>query len=136
MYSSESPRYKVTVRAGLLCAACDIPASRKLCGFLGHQAHRGCSRCLKRFSGGFGSQDLSGFDRENWPKRDIITHRQYVDKIKKAKSGQEKSRLESVKGIRYSALPYLNCIRYNIVDPMHNLFMATAKRMMKIWWAK
>ena len=64
MYTSESPRYKVTVRARLFCAACDILASRKLCGFLGHQAHHGCSRCLKMFSGGFGSQDCSGFDRE------------------------------------------------------------------------
>ena len=38
-----------TVRAALLCTACDIPAARKLCGFVGHGANKGCSRCLKSF---------------------------------------------------------------------------------------
>ena len=134
MYTSESPRYKVTIKARLFCAACDIPASRKLCGFLGHTARLVCSRCLKKFKGGFGSLDYSGFDRENWPQRDMTTHREHVDKIKQAKSGQEKSNLESEKGVRYSSLlelPYFNCIRYNVVDPMHNLFMGTAKKMIK-----
>ena len=34
----------VVVRAALICTACDIPASRKVSGFLGHNALRGCSR--------------------------------------------------------------------------------------------
>ena len=139
MYTSESPRYKVTIRARLLCAACDIPACRKLCGFLGHNAHKGCSKCFKTFKGGFGRQDFSGFDTDSWPQRDIISHRQHVEQIKKANSGQQKSKLESEMGVRYSALldlPYFDCIRYSIVDPMHNLFLGTAKRMMKTWRAK
>ena len=40
---------QVVVRAALLCAACDIPASRKTCGFVGHGAYRGCSKCLVEF---------------------------------------------------------------------------------------
>ncbi len=43
----------VSVRGALLCAAADIPAARKLCGFLGHSAKLGCSQCLKPFPGGF-----------------------------------------------------------------------------------
>ena len=39
----------VTVRAALLCVACDLPAARKVFGFLGHNAALGCSRCLKSF---------------------------------------------------------------------------------------
>ncbi len=31
---------QVVVRAALLCAACDIPAARKTCGFVGHGARR------------------------------------------------------------------------------------------------
>ena len=27
----------------------DLPAGRKLCGFLSYKAHYGCSRCLKFF---------------------------------------------------------------------------------------
>ena len=30
-------------RAALLCIAADVPAARKLCGFKGHSAHRGCA---------------------------------------------------------------------------------------------
>ena len=137
MYTSESPRFRVTVRAMLLCAACDIPAGRKLCGFMGHSATLWCSRCLKRFAGGFGSHDCSGFDRDNWPPRTIDVHKQHVARIKNAKSFQEKCKLESQFGVRYSRLlelSYFNPIRHNIVDPMHNLFLGTAKHLLKKIW--
>lgn len=42
LYTSDSPRYKVLVRGALICAACDIPAARKLCGFKGHNGNRVC----------------------------------------------------------------------------------------------
>ena len=88
MHTSESPRYKVTVRALLLCAACDIPAARKLCGFKGHNANYGCSRCLKFFPGDLGSKDYSGFDRDSWTPRNIHSHRQKATEIKDACSMQ------------------------------------------------
>ena len=40
----------VRIRAALSCVACDIPASRNVCGFLGHNAKLGCNKCLKVFS--------------------------------------------------------------------------------------
>ena len=33
----------ITVRLALTCVACDIPASRKVCGFVGHNARLGCN---------------------------------------------------------------------------------------------
>ena len=33
----------VIVRAALLCTYCDIPAARKVSGFVGHSAYRACS---------------------------------------------------------------------------------------------
>ena len=36
-------------RVALSCVACDIPASRKVCGFLSHNAAKGCNKCLKEF---------------------------------------------------------------------------------------
>jgi len=38
-----------TLKARLICVACDIPAARKVCGFMGHSAEQGCSRCKKSF---------------------------------------------------------------------------------------
>ena len=61
--SSESGTVTQLIRCALLCVACDLPAGRKLCGFLGHAAKLGCSRCLKQFRGSVGSVDYSGFDR-------------------------------------------------------------------------
>lgn len=46
-------------RAALLCVSADIPAARKLCGFKGHSAYLGCSRCLKVFPGGFGERKIT-----------------------------------------------------------------------------
>ena len=53
------------IQCALLCVACDIPAGRKVCGFLGHNSHLGCSRCFKTFSGTVGAMNFSGFDKPN-----------------------------------------------------------------------
>ena len=61
----------VTTKVALMCVGCDIPASRKMSGFLGHTAKYGCSKCLKPFSGTVGSMDYSGFKVSDWPKRNL-----------------------------------------------------------------
>ncbi len=67
----------ITVRLALSCVTCDIPASRKVSGFLGHNAAFGCNKCLKKLIVEFGKRtDYSGFDRENWPARSEEQHRQ------------------------------------------------------------
>ena len=44
------------------CITCDIPATRKVCGFLSHNASLGCNKCLKRFGVKFGEPtDFSGY---------------------------------------------------------------------------
>ena len=35
-------KYSVLVRGALICVAGDIPVAIKVCGFVGHQAFRGC----------------------------------------------------------------------------------------------
>ena len=66
-----------TICAALLCTAADIPATRKVCGFVGHGALKACSRCLKSFpTTEFGTKpDYSDFQRNTWPKRDLNDHR-------------------------------------------------------------
>lgn len=45
--------------------------------------------------------------------------------------------MESEKGCRYSVLlklPYFDPIRMSIIDPMHNLYLGTAKRIINYIW--
>jgi hypothetical protein len=45
------PNLPVRIRAALLCVCCDVPACRKVCGFLGHNGRLACSKCNKPFPG-------------------------------------------------------------------------------------
>lgn len=56
MYSFKSPNMLKCFKLALLCVGCDVPASRKLCGFLGHSATAGCIKCKKKFAGGVGEK--------------------------------------------------------------------------------
>ena len=124
------------VRCALLCVACDMPAGRKACGFLAHSATLGCTKCLKKFVGTVVSKDYSGFDRSGWIKRTGSSHRSSAQQSTKARTASEKAKLESSVGCRYSELlklPYFDAPRMLVVDPMHNLYLGTAKRMVKLW---
>lgn len=128
---------EVTIRLALTCIACDIPASRKVCGFLGHNATLGCNKCLKKFNSiSFGVVDYSGYNRELWIPRSGQMHREQCRKIltENTKTGIRNS--ESMYGIRYSTLlllPYFDPVRFTVVDVMHNLFLGTGKHMFKLW---
>lgn len=56
---------QVCIKLALSCVTCDIPATRKVCGFLGHNSELGCNKCWKKFNVGFAEgTDFSGYDRE------------------------------------------------------------------------
>ena len=132
--SADSPSVPQRHYLALICVACDMPASRKVSGFLGHNANKGCSRCFKTFPGEVGKKDFSGFDRENWQPRLIGAHRRCVLEIESCRTPTAKATEESRMGVRYSALlqlEYFDAIRFTIVDPMHNLFLGTAKSFFK-----
>ena len=132
--TAESPHYKPLFKLALMCVACDIPAARKCCGFKGHSANYGCSRCMKLFPGGVGCKDFSGFDRSLWPPRTYDEHMKAIGEIKKCKTQSAIDALETAKGVKHSILielPYFNPIRFTVIDPMHNLFLGTAKSVMK-----
>lgn len=128
----------VLVRSALICTSCDIPASRKVSGFVGHNAYRACSRCLKAFpTNNFGEKpDYCGTDRDNWIPRCMESHRYYAQQYNNAKTFEDQKKIEREHGCRYSILlelPYYNVIRFCVIDPMHNLLLGTAKRMMSVW---
>jgi len=55
----------VHIRVCLGCVTCDLPVMRRICGFLGHTARRGCSRCKKEFPTEAFS-DKPVFDQDYW----------------------------------------------------------------------
>ena len=110
-------------KAPLLCTSSDIPVSRKLCGFKGHSAELGCSRCLKKFPGGFDEKsDYSGFDKENWQKRKSEDHRRHAKKCCVARRKKSKRTFSRKYGINYYSellnLEYFDVIRFCSIDPM------------------
>ena len=97
---------------------------------------QGCSCCKKNFKSGEGL-DFSGFDRENWKPRNSSEHKRAAKRTLEETSPAAQQRLCSELGARYSVLQeleYFDCIRYFVVDPMHNLYLGTAKHMMKNVW--
>ena len=58
-----------------------------------------------------------------------------MQKITAAKSKTAKQKLEKKFGGRYTSLlelDYFDPVTQHVIDPMHNLFLGTAKRMFKI----
>ena len=126
------------MRCALLCVGCDLPGGRKTCGFLSYTANLGCSRCYCEFGTGvFGKMDYSGFQRNTWVKRTNKKHRDDIKIIIACSTKTERQRKESMFGCRYSSLlqlPYFDPVRMLIIDPMHNLYLGTAKHIScQIW---
>lgn len=135
--SSSSSDIPLIYRGALLLASADLPAIRKLCGFKGYCAHRGCSKCFKYFPGSFKEKtDYSGFDRDTWPPRHISNHRRHAEMVRKAANQTKQERLATKYCVYYSSLlqlEYFNAVKFTAIDPMHNFFIGTAKHVFKLW---
>ena len=128
------------IRAAISCLACDVPAARKVGGFVGHRGYRSCTRCYKTFpTANFGDYpDYSGFKKSDWEVRSHALHVWYARRQKMARTKSEKKSIESEFGVRYSVLyelPYYNSITSCVIDPMHCLFLGIAKKFFKVWMA-
>ena len=125
-----------TLRAPILCFSSDIPATRKLLGFVGHAATLGCSKCLKEFPSLKGKRDYSDVVCTDWKKRTNSDHRESAEAHRNASSEGECNLISLTKGVRYSVLlelAYLDPVRFHVIDPMHNLLLGTAKHAMQVW---
>ena len=114
----------------------DIPATRKVCGFYGIKAIKGCKSFIP-FSEEFRSpSNYSGYNRDSWEPRDHVVHSLRVCLAKSSTTKQDREAIERDIGARYTELlrlPYFAVVRCHFVDPMHNLLLVMAKNMMKIW---
>ena len=130
--------FPVVIRGALLAVSCDIPATRKVCGFCGHSATMGCSKCLKKFTCvSFGEKlDYSGFDRDTWSERSMEQHLQAIKEVESASTPTQVEQITKKNGVRYSELvrlPYFDIIRQHVIDAMHNMYLGTAKHVVSIW---
>lgn len=102
-----------------------------------HNANKGCNKCNKFFPGSIAEgKDYGGFDTDDWTARTDLEHRNQMSEIFNAGTKAEQGRLETEYGTKYSILsklPYYDFILMTIIDPMHNLFLGTAKRMIHVW---
>lgn len=124
------------IRGALTYISSDIPATRKICGFYGIRAGYGCSKCMKYFPSTSVSNNYSGFNREQWTPRTLADHNKHINEAKAAKTQTAHERIERKIGARYSQLlrlKYFDVVRYHLVDPMHNLFLGTSKRLLQLW---
>lgn len=94
---------------------------------------------MKFFPGAIGKKNFSGFDRSLWPPRTYTRHMEAVEKIKKCTTQSSIESLETATGVKHSILtelPYFDPVKFTIIDPMHNLFLGSAKHVMKNIWLK
>lgn len=95
------------VRCAVLCCCCDLPAGRKLCGFLGHSAHLGCSKCMKYFPSTSTVSICLVFNEKIGFHVQIRHIGQAVAKLSQGKTKTELRKIESKLGCRYSICPIL-----------------------------
>ena len=126
---------QVCIKLALSCVTCDIPATRKVCGFLGHNSELGCNKCWKKFNVGFAERtDFSGYDREE--PRTLEQHRACLEDIQRQVNKTKQKSKESGSGVRYSVLmdlPYFDPCSFVAVDTMHNLYLGTGKHVFTTW---
>ena len=139
------PDTAIKVHAALICCSSDIPATQKLCGFIGHSAKLGCSKCSKEFatislSSTSGNveyrKDYSGYNREDWSARESSEHKQQAINYLNANTKADQKLIEDSFGIRHSVLidlPYFDPVRFPVVDPMHCMYLGIAKHTMQVW---
>ena len=105
LHNVPSLHLPVRVLAMLLCITCDIPACRKVCGFLEHNGNLACSKCTHFFPGnvreGF---DYSGYVTSAWQPRDNAHHCINATAPKVAPTQAARKELESKYDLRYSVL--------------------------------
>lgn len=129
------------VRVALMSVNCDIPAARKVAGFMGQSAHKACNKCstvFSRISTGANSTkpDFSDFDDEHWILRNNTQQRQEAYAWLNATHITQQRTLQTDTGSKWSELhrlEYFDVVRLTTVVPMHNLFLGTPKRMVEVW---
>ena len=85
-------------------SSCDIPAARKVCGFLSHAARLGCSKCLKIFQSGEHNSHVEYTVFEDAPLRTEATHHHNAQIMMQQNTATAYQQAECMTGSRYTPL--------------------------------
>jgi hypothetical protein len=125
------------IKVALIIGSSDTPATRKL---FGHgSAVMKCHRCEKRstYSEVYRKTHYGGMqDYDKWVTNPInpSLHRQYAHEWLQCNSKSSRDTHFKEHGVRWAELlrlPYMDPIRFAVVDPMHCLFLGVAKWIIK-----
>ncbi|OAD65760.1 hypothetical protein PHYBLDRAFT_102113, partial [Phycomyces blakesleeanus NRRL 1555(-)] len=121
-----------TIHAALFMVACDIPAAQKVCGFMSNTSTNACHKCNHQFSrlAGTSLVDYSGFDFSKWLLRTKNDNCKDAEVWRNATTEAERHHFEVENDVCWSelhCLQYFDVVRCMLIDPMHNLFLGTAK---------
>ena len=114
----------------------DLPATAKLGGFLSHSSHHGCWKCSKYFPRReeLNRNDFSGV--EIGCPREHESHKNNAKSTLECNTPTDRKKKELELGSRFTELfhlEYCDTVRYAIIDPLHNLFIGSAKRLVHQW---
>lgn len=119
------------VRAVVIPLVCDVPALRKVAGFMGHSGHSFCSFCRLQ------DHNIANFDVETWPRYTRDEYLSLASKWRDAPTDKDRDALWKQHPIRWSELlrlPYWDITKYAVLDAMHNLFLGDLRRhLVEIW---
>ena len=127
----------VVIHAALLATVCDVPATAKLGGFLSHASKHACWKCSKIFPYDSILNRVNFSGVEVGTLRDHTSHKQNATQSLAAVTATQRNDIELQTGSRFTELmflPYYDCIRFSIIDPMHNILLGTPKRIFHKQW--
>ena len=141
MNTADAPHGRF-VRAFLLCAICDLPAAREVGGFASFNATCGCAFCdmaLRPRGPGAGSYRDYALSAtgppDTWPLRTDASHRAHATEWSQQRTQAGRAAHMKQHGSRMCALmqlKYFDMIRGIPVDVMHNVFLGSCKRLVKL----
>lgn len=121
----------VMVAARVIPLIADLPAIRKVAGFLSHAAKPFCSfcKCLH--------DNLEDLDFGNWMPRDGIEVRNQAEEWKGAITVSAKEALAKKTGVRWTPLhdlPYWDPVKHVVLGFMHNFLEGVLQHQLRILW--
>ena len=95
------------IRAVLMCVVCDLPATRKVCGFSNFNSIYGCSKCMRKFETlNFGDKpNYGGYNCANWRARDLSSHHKTTKNRKQSLSARKLFKKVELSTLNYCAFP-------------------------------
>ena len=126
----------ITVLVCLICVTYDVPAICKVCGFAGHKARLGCSKCLCEFNHLQGGGLQCSGNLGEWDLCNLEQHRKRCEESLQCISFSALKKFSAKFGVHFSSLLnifYFNPVKCHVIDPMHNLLLGTSKLMLEVW---